>query len=115
MSVEQIGCCGAYCKTCKAFTTHVCRGCKTGYTADERSLSRARCKMKICCIQKGLATCADCERYAVCETLQGFYGHDSVKYGKYRLATEYIRAHGYDAFLQIADRWNGAYGKYENR
>ncbi len=112
MSIEQIGCCGAYCKTCKAYTTRVCRGCKAGYVTGERDLNKAKCKMKICCIQKGLATCADCDQYETCPTLQSFYGHDSYKYGRYRQATEYIRAHGYDAFIRIADGWSGAYGKY---
>jgi len=68
--------------------------------------------MKICCINKGLASCADCETYGVCDTLQSYYGNDSYKYGKYRQATEYIRANGYEAFLRLADGWNGASGKY---
>ncbi len=111
MPKEQIGCCGAYCKTCKAFTTHVCRGCKAGYVTGERDLSKAQCEIKICCIRKGLATCADCEQYETCATLQSYYGHDSYKYGKYRQAAEYIRAHGYDAFLRLAEEWNGSSGK----
>jgi hypothetical protein len=112
MPKEQIGCCGAYCKTCKAFTTQVCRGCKAGYGNEERDLSKTKCEIKICCIQKGLETCADCDQFETCTTLQSYYGHDSYKYGKYRTAAEYIRAHGYDAFLRIADGWSGASGKF---
>jgi len=69
--------------------------------------------MKVCCVRRGLVSCADCEAYASCETLAAFYGHESYKYKKYKQATEYIRAHGYETFLLNADRWNGAYGPLE--
>jgi hypothetical protein len=32
---------------------------------------------------------------------------------KYRQATEHIRTYGYDVFLEIADQWKNAHGKYE--
>jgi len=30
-TIRFIGCCGAYCKTCKAFIDGSCKGCKLGY------------------------------------------------------------------------------------
>ena len=42
---EEIGCCGAYCKTCREFEK-TCKGCKPGYLDGSRGLSRARWKMK---------------------------------------------------------------------
>ena len=33
MSISEIGCCGAYCRTCSAFIEQVCKGCKVGYDA----------------------------------------------------------------------------------
>jgi len=40
-----IGCCGAYCKTCKPFITKNCKGCKIGYEPGGRDLSKAKCKI----------------------------------------------------------------------
>ena len=46
---EESGCCGAYCGTCREYR-NTCKGCKTGYLDGSRDLSRARCKMKKCCL-----------------------------------------------------------------
>ncbi|NLI53920.1 MAG: hypothetical protein GX417_06275 [Clostridiales bacterium] len=64
-------------------------------------------------MRRGYDSCADCAQYGSCETLAEFYGHEGYKYKKYRQATQYVRAHGYDAFFRIADRWSGAYGGYD--
>ena len=74
MTVEEIGCCGAYCKPCLERLRknnpdeRLCWGCKSGYASGERSIKRSRCKVKICCFkERGLQTCADCVDYpAVC-------------------------------------------------
>ena len=54
MSQRLIGCCGAYCKTCKVYREALCKGCKVGYDTEERDISRAKCAMKVCCIKRGL-------------------------------------------------------------
>ncbi|MBN2082567.1 DUF3795 domain-containing protein [bacterium] len=113
MTRGEIGCCGAYCKTCRALADGTCRGCKLGYDNGERDLARARCQMKFCCLTRfgSEATCADCADYASCPLLSAFYGHSSYKYRKYHEALEFIRQHGYGAFLAAASGWRGAYGK----
>lgn len=113
MSIREIGCCGAYCKTCRAFTTGgACRGCKLGYDTGERDLQKSRCKIKNCCFrEKHLETCADCSEYPKCKIIHGMYNKNGYKYGKYRQSMEFIRNNGYDAFLKIADKWTGPYGK----
>ena len=111
MSIEEIGCCGAYCKTCKAYG-EPCKGCKIGFSNGERDVSKAKCKIKICCITKNLNSCADCGSYDECATIQNFHNHDGYKYGKYKQAIEYIKGNGYERFLETADSWKGAYGKY---
>jgi len=113
VSALEIGCCGAYCKTCRVYTAGACRGCTLGYEPGGRDLGKAKCAMKVCCLRRGYPTCADCPEYPACETLNAFYRRNGYKYRKYKQATAFIRAHGYDAFLRIADRWTGAYGKYE--
>ena len=87
-----------------------CKGCKPGYLDGSRELSRAKCKMKKCCLTGGCVTCGDCEEYASCEIIQSFLNHPGYKYGKYKQALAYIRAHA--AFLNAAKHWTGAYGKY---
>lgn len=113
MSRENLGCCGAYCQTCRVFAQGGCKGCKTGYDDGTRDIAKAKCAMKVCCVRRGSISCADCGAYASCETLAAFYGHESYKYKKYRQATEFIRANGYDAFFRLADRWRSAYGTYD--
>ncbi len=109
---EKIGCCGAYCKTCREFLK-TCKGCKLGYLNGLRDLRRAKCSIKICCLTKGYITCADCDIFDSCETIQSFIQHPGYKYSKYKQALAFIRANGYTAFMNAADHWKNAYGKYE--
>lgn len=112
MSIKEIGCCGAYCKTCRAFTDRSCRGCKLGYDSGGRDISKAKCKMKVCCMEKGYDTCVDCPELPSCLIINEFYGKKGHKYTKYRQATQFIRDNGYAEFLKMADNWTNAYGKY---
>lgn len=114
MSIFEIGCCGAYCKTCPEHLDKRCPGCRFGYENGERDISKAKCRMKICCLKKHLTTCADCGEYASCETLRGFYAKNGYKYKKYLEATSFIRKNGYGPFLQLADGWTRQYGKLTN-
>jgi hypothetical protein len=111
MAILDVGCCGAYCGTCPAFTQNACRGCKHGYATGERDLARAKCAMKVCCLGRTLPSCADCADYETCAALRSFYQKPCYKYQKYCQATAFIRAHGYDAFVRIADGWKNAYGR----
>ena len=115
MSLIEIGCCGAYCRTCIAGTLgdHTCKGCRMGYDDGRRDIGKARCAMKVCCIKKlgWEHTCADCDLADSCSTLQGFYSKKAYKYGRYRKSMEFIRSHGYDAYLDAAVDWKQAYGK----
>ncbi len=111
MTIEQIGCCGAYCRTCKVYTQKLCAGCKIGYTDGKRDISKARCKIKVCCIKKGHDSCADCSELNDCKTAGSFYLKKGYKYGKYKEAVLFIKTNGNKKFLKIADEWKNAYGK----
>ena len=87
MSVEEIGCCGSYCGTCPVLEEQACKGCKTGYENGERNISKAKCKIKVCCINSKLQSCADCNEYNSCNTVNDFYNKNGYKYGKYKQAT----------------------------
>jgi hypothetical protein len=112
MSILYIGCCGAYCRTCPEYRNNRCQGCKIGYDNGERDIKKAKCRMKICCIEKALNTCADCDSYSTCAIIQRFYSKKSYKYKKYEEATLFIREKGYRYFLEIADGWKNQFGKY---
>lgn len=113
MSVREIGCCGAYCKTCIEFLTNgQCRGCKLGYDDGSRDIAKSKCSYKNCCFRdKKLETCADCTEYSSCELIHSFYSKNGFKYKKYKQSIEHIRVNGYLAFLELADKWKGPYGK----
>jgi hypothetical protein len=113
MTIREIGCCGAYCKSCRASVKgNSCPGCKLGYENGERDINQARCKIKVCCFRdRQFETCADCNEYSTCKIIHGWYGKNGYKYGKYRQSMEFIRKNGYEKFLHFADVWKGPYGK----
>jgi hypothetical protein len=109
MSVREIGCCGAYCRTCRAYTSGFCRGCKLGYENGKRDINRAKCKMKLCCFRgRNLATCADCPDYP-CRILNIFLNKKGRE--KYRRQLEFIKEHGYKKFIAVANKWKDASGR----
>lgn len=114
MSIMELGCCGAYCKTCRALSEKTCKGCKLGYDNGIRDINKAKCKIKVCCIQKENHSCADCQEYNDCPIVNEFYHKNGVKYKKYQQALDFILANGYDSFFETADEWKNAYGKYKN-
>lgn len=110
--IRLIGCCGAYCRTCRSLILGSCRGCKLGYEEGKRDIARARCRMKVCCFgTRKLETCAECPEYATCETLAGFHGKNGHQYRKYRDSLDFIRAHGHPEFVRRAKGWKRAYGE----
>jgi|GEM_PF-5008009 len=61
----------------------LCKGCKIGYKNGERDISKAKCKIKVCCVKMQHTSCADCDEYNSCPTLNDFYNKNGYKYGKY--------------------------------
>ena len=112
MPGEKIGCCGANCGTCKCLEQNTCLGCKVGYISGTRDITKAKCKIKICCMNKQYITCGDCAEYEICSIINDFYNKNGYKYMKYKQATEYIRKYGYDTFISVANTWKNAYGRY---
>lgn len=109
MSLKRyIGCCGAYCKTCKPFIVGYCKGCKLGYDTGKRDINRAKCKIKLCCFKdKKFNTCADCSDFP-CEILKSFYGKGRKRYEK---SIVFIKEKGYSKFIKLANEWNDSCGK----
>jgi hypothetical protein len=112
---RYIGCCGAYCGTCKPYLEGFCKGCKLGFDTGERDINRAKCRIKLCCFRdKKYDTCADCPEFESCDIIGGLYAKNGYKYRKYKQAVEFIRKNGYPKFIEFADKWRGAYGKLES-
>lgn len=111
-SLLELGCCGACCKTCHEFMVN-CKGCKIGYTSGERNIDKARCKIKICCINKEYNSCADCSSLKNCSTINSFYSKNGYKYRKYQESIMYIKQNGYETFFKISEKWKNAYGKFK--
>lgn len=111
MTVLEIGCCGAYCRTCKAYKGGFCKGCKLGYSDGSRNIERAKCAMKLCCFRdRGLQTCADCKDLESCGIIQPWF-KKGYKYRKCKEYLEFIKRNGYTCFVEKADKWNDANGK----
>lgn len=110
--ITLVGCCGAYCGTCPALKDNSCKGCRLGYDNGTRDIRAARCAMKRCCLMdKSFDTCADCPDYAECRIIREFFQKNGYKYGKYKESLEFIRRHGYLAFIEAARSWKRAYGR----
>jgi hypothetical protein len=108
-----VGCCGAYCKTCKPFINGHCKGCKIGFDTGERDINKAKCKIKLCCFRDNqLDTCADCLDIESCDTIGSWHSKNGYKYKKYKEAVYFIKENGYLNFFEIADNWKNAYGKF---
>jgi hypothetical protein len=112
--VDYIGCCGAYCKTCKPFIEGHCKGCKLGYSSGKRAINKSKCKIKLCCFRdEGYTTCADCSKLEKCEIANAWYSQGHYKNKKYKEAIEFIKKNGYKKFLKSANKWKNAYGKLD--
>jgi len=111
-----IGCCGAYCKTCKSLINGSCKGCKLGYDEGERNINKSKCKIKICCFkERKHETCADCPDYQSCPIIQKFHNKKPLEYKKYRQSTEFIRKNGYEQFIKKAKDWKNRYGELNEK
>jgi len=112
--VKYIGCCGAYCRTCRPFIEGSCKGCKLGYDTGERDINKSKCIIKVCCLkERKLETCAVCTDYPSCKIIHGFYSKNGYKYNRYEQSMDYIRKNGYAKFIGRAENWKGACGKLE--
>jgi hypothetical protein len=110
--IKLIGCCGAFCKTCRPLNDGFCKGCKLGYDDGKRDINDAKCKIKICCFkEKNLETCADCSEYSTCKIMLDFQSKNGFKYKKYQQSIEFIRKNRYAEFLKVTRTWKCAYGR----
>jgi hypothetical protein len=65
---ELIACCGLYCANCGKYRKEKCPGCLKNDKA-------SWCKIRRCCIEKGISNCSQCEEY--------IYPKDCSKYNNF--------------------------------
>ena len=53
---DMVAYCGLYCGACKRYLVGKCPGCRENQKA-------SWCKLRICCIENGYGSCADCEEF----------------------------------------------------
>ena len=57
INADLVARCGLYCGACKAHLGAKCPGC-------HQNTKATWCKVRACCIVKGIVTCADCSEFA---------------------------------------------------
>ncbi len=109
---DYIACCGCYCKACKAFIDNSCKGCKLGYSTNERDINKAKCKIKICCLkEKKLTSCAECKEFNDCKTFNSKFKIGTRNNKKCIEILNFIKDKGYDEFLLRTKTWTNHTGK----
>ena len=56
-SADLVAYCGLYCGACKAYLNDRCPGCHDNAKA-------TWCKIRSCCMQQNITSCADCKEFA---------------------------------------------------
>lgn len=124
-----LGYCGIYCGTCDIYVS-----CKTGNTDKQQEIAdwlrqhhdvdcvaeeircsgcngplnehwSVACKVRVCAADRGVTTCADCQAYESCVTLETFY--QSGDYESARVTLRRIREIGLDGWVAERETRSG--------
>lgn len=103
---KLISYCGFYCGACSQFEKGQCLGCKgdnpkcaVGYKA---------CKVRPCCIGKGISSCAECNEYSSVKDCK-IYNPFLIRFGQFvtrtnrRKGIEMIKEKGENEFIKYMD------------
>ena len=105
--VDPIAYCGFSCNHC--FLAEWCGSCRTAYNvcAFATISPDGKCPNAVCCQEKGIDGCYECDNLESCEA--GFYipSNDGAQAAKAQAM--YIRKHGKKAFLEVHDRLHQKY------
>ncbi len=73
-STELVAYCGLYCGACRSYLKEKCRGCRENEKA-------TWCKVRSCCIESGVSTCAECREYPAVQDCPKFNNIISKLFG----------------------------------
>lgn len=95
---SAIAMCGLYCGACKRYRKDKCPGCAGNDKA-------SWCKIRGCCLERGIRSCADCDEFADvrdCKLFDNFLARVfSLIFNSNRAACiDVIRETGYEAFAE---------------
>lgn len=91
-----IAACGLYCGACRKYLKGTCPGCRENQKA-------SWCKNRQCCLDKGYATCAECEMdVKACKIHSNFIGKIfALLFNSDRAACiQFIKENGAEAFAR---------------
>ncbi len=91
--------CGLYCGACTRFKKSKCPGC-------EQNTKASWCKIRTCCIEKNIASCAQCDEFTDVKVCRKFTNPVSKLFefvfrSDRRKGIEHIRQKGPEAFAQF--------------
>lgn len=100
--VDPIAYCGFSCNHC--FLSQWCGSCRTEYNTCSFAtcFPDKKCPNAVCCEEKGLDGCYECEDLEVCQ--KGFYIPENDGANVAKAQAMYIRKHGKKEFLKVHDR-----------
>ena len=110
MSDQLVAACGLYCGACRAYLKGKCKGCRENKAAEKW------CKVKNCCRESGIRSCADCESHEKVNECKKFNNIFSKAFklifgSNRRWCIERIRQVGYEEYAKEADLSKNYNGK----
>lgn len=96
--------CGLYCATCSKYKKGKCPGCA-------RNEKASWCKIRQCCIEKNIKSCAECDEFndvKECKKFDNFVSKmfEFVFKSDRRAGIQMIKESGYDEFAKYMDKNN---------
>ena len=104
LDVSKISYCGFYCGACPKFTKGQCLSCKGD--DPKCAIGYKACKVRPCCIEKGIESCADCDEYDSVKDCKK-YNPLMIRFGQFitqtnrRKGIEMIKEKGEQEFLKF--------------
>lgn len=96
--------CGFYCGACPKYIKNQCEGCKG--ESVKCGIGYKACKVRTCCIEKQISTCAECNEYDSVKNCT-IYNPFMIKVGQFltrtrrRKGIEMIKKNGENEFLNF--------------
>ena len=105
--------CGLSCNHC--FLGEWCGGCRTAYNVCSFATCSpdGKCPNAVCCQEKGIDGCYECDRIESCE--KGFYVPTNDGANAAKAQALYIRKYGKKEFFQVQDRLHEKYDFYKTQ
>lgn len=104
LDISKISYCGFYCGACPKYKKDQCFSCKGD--DPKCAVGYKSCKVRPCCIEKGIESCADCDEYDSVKDCKK-YNPLMIRFGQFitgtnrRLGIEMIKEKGEQEFLKF--------------